>query len=70
MRFPEPNFPDGRAIEGNFPCRRDAMQRNSNAGCECEKLGPQHARLQGLRLRRDDRDRGTNAPSAGQADLG
>ena len=31
------------------------MQRNSNAGCGREKLIPQHALLQGLRLRRDDR---------------
>jgi len=30
------------------------MQRNSNAGCEREKLIPQHARLQWLRLRQDD----------------
>jgi hypothetical protein len=30
------------------------MQRNSNAGCTREKLVPQHARLQWLRLRLDD----------------
>jgi hypothetical protein len=67
---PEPNFPDRRAFEHNFPSRRDAVQRNSNAGCGLEKLIPQHARLQWRQQRRDDRDRGTNAPSAGQADLG
>jgi len=34
------------------------VQRNSNAGYGHEKLIPQHSLLQGLRLRRDDRDRG------------
>ena len=54
MPVSERDSPGYRDFESNFLSRRDAVQRNSNAGCEREKLGPQHARLQWLRLRQDD----------------